>query len=195
MWPHLDGYVPSRSGSKHLMGKRGPIAKADPQGHRTNIRILPGGGLGATPPRAPNGLLPATRREWKDFWASAHAAYINEQRLPMVRRLFLYRDKWARAMAVVEGAMVVKGSMGQIRLNPLFDAALKLEAAIARLEDSLGISPMAAARLGMTASETAVNMARLNAAFEDPPSGEEAGDVVDLDPRFVTEVREPAADR
>jgi phage terminase small subunit len=176
------------------MGKRGPIAKAEPAGHRTNVRVLPGGDLAAKPPRAPSGLLELTRKEWRTFWASPQAAYVNETNLPAVRRLFVYRDKWARAMALVEGAMLVKGSMGQIRTNPMFDTAIKLEGVISRLEDSLGITPMAAARLGMTASQTMTNLAALNASFEDDPGEEAHRDAVDVDadPRFTgTEVQQP----
>jgi P27 family predicted phage terminase small subunit len=57
------------------------------------------------------------------------------------------RDRLARCSRVSGEAMLVEGSRGQVRLNPLAVNALKLEAAIARLEADLGLTPAARARL------------------------------------------------
>jgi P27 family predicted phage terminase small subunit len=58
-------------------------------------------------------------------------------------------DQHSRAMEVVGKALVVKGSTGQIRANPLADLALKLEGSIGRLEGELGLTPAARQRMGI----------------------------------------------
>ena len=52
-------------------------------------------------------------------------------------------------LACVGKALVVKGSTGQIRANPLADLALKLEGSIGRLEGELGLTPAARQRMGI----------------------------------------------
>ena len=134
------------------MGRRGPLPK-DPEallGHRAKARPQPASGPAAfRPPRASAEWLPATRAAWRAFWASDMAAVASAVDLPAIGRLFAMYDQHARAMEVVGKALVVRGSTGQIRANPLADLALKLEASIARLEDSLGLSPAARQRMGI----------------------------------------------
>jgi P27 family predicted phage terminase small subunit len=58
-------------------------------------------------------------------------------------------DQHARSMDVASQTLLVKGSTGQVRVNPLADHALKLEGAIVRLENELGLTPAARVRLGI----------------------------------------------
>ena len=55
-------------------------------------------------------------------------------------------------MDVVRKALVVRGSTGQIRANPLADLALRLDASIVRLENELGVTPAARGRMGIRIS-------------------------------------------
>ncbi len=135
------------------MGRRGPLPK-DPDallGHRAKApRPQPAPAPGALrPPPARAEWLPATRAAWRAFWASDMAAVAAAVDLPAIGRLFAMYDQHARAMEVVGRALVVRGSTGQIRANPLADLALKLEASIGRLEGELGLTPAARQRMGI----------------------------------------------
>ncbi len=135
------------------MGRRGPLPK-DPDallGHRAKAeRARPASAPGAfRPPRARADWLPSTRAAWRAFWASDMASVAAAVDLPAIGRLFAMYDQHARAMEVVGRALVVRGSTGQIRANPLADLALKLEGSIGRLEGELGLTPAARQRMGI----------------------------------------------
>lgn len=101
-----------------------------------------------TPP-PPDDLSDAAKKAWRAYWRSG-VATTEDVDLPVVRRLFSLYTQHERAAEVVKQALVVKGSMGQIRVNPLADHVLKLESAILRLENELGLTPGSRARLGVT---------------------------------------------
>ena len=135
------------------MGKRGPLPK-DPE------RLL--GHRGRTPPAVPAPALAAapqpepraewrdeTRASWKAYWASEMAVLALEVDRPAIGRLFAMYDLHARSMEAVSQALAVRGSTGQIRTNPLADHALRLESAIVRLENELGLTPAARTRMGI----------------------------------------------
>ena len=137
------------------MGRRGPLPK-DPEallGHRARAQRqraepapMPGG---FRVPAARAEWRPETRAAWRAFWRSEMAAVAAAVDLPAIHRLFAMYDQHARAMEVVGKALVVKGSTGQIRANPLADLALKLEGSIGRLEGELGLTPAARQRMGI----------------------------------------------
>jgi P27 family predicted phage terminase small subunit len=80
-------------------------------------------------------------------------------------------DQYSRVQKVVKKSLVVRGSTGQIRTNPLAEHALKLETQILRLENELGLTPMARQRLGIAVGEAANSLASINDllnASEDP---------------------------
>ena len=140
------------------MGRRGPLPK-DPDavlGHRTRAELAarrpPAADAvprRATPPKANGDWRPETRAAWRAFWTSDIAMVVASVDVPGINRLFDYYDQHARAMEVVGKALVVKGSAGQIRANPLADLALKLEGSIGRLEGELGLTPAARQRMGI----------------------------------------------
>jgi P27 family predicted phage terminase small subunit len=134
------------------MARYGPLPK-DPatlHGHRAKPRApREAEPASPRPPKARADWLPETRAAWRAFWASEIASVAATVDLPGIHRLFGYYDEHARSMQIVRTALVVRGSTGQIRANPLADLALKLEASIARLEDSLGLSPAARQRMGI----------------------------------------------
>lgn len=134
------------------MGSRGPLPK-DPaklHGHRQKAKVEP-----APLPEA--FVVPSPRDEWREdtkqawqtYWASDLAILALSVDAPSITRLFGMYDQHARAMEVVSKALVVKGSTGQLRTNPLADHALRLDAAILRLEGELGLTPGARARMGI----------------------------------------------
>jgi P27 family predicted phage terminase small subunit len=136
------------------MGRRGPLPK-DPEallGHRARAqrqRAEPAAPSGPRIPAARAEWRPETRAAWRAFWRSEMAGVTAAVDLPAIHRLFAMYDQHARAMEVVGKALVVKGSTGQIRANPLADLALKLEGSIGRLEGELGLTPAARQRMGI----------------------------------------------
>ncbi|HLX35883.1 MAG TPA: P27 family phage terminase small subunit [Candidatus Limnocylindrales bacterium] len=135
------------------MGRRGPLPK-DPEkllGHRRRApRPTPGprpDAAGQPEPRAE--WREDTRASWRAYWASDLALLALEVDSPAIARLFAMYDQHARSMEAVSQALVVRGSTGQIRANPLADHALRLESAIVRLENELGLTPAARTRMGI----------------------------------------------
>lgn len=154
------------------MGKRGPLPKppAKAQGHREHELVL----LTMPPPsipKAPRGLTPAVRRAWKAYWSHEVASAATEVALPAIKRLFDLYDQRERAMELVRTAMMVKGSVGQLRMNPAADYVLRLEPAILRLENELGLTPMGMARLGIAVGEARMTAEELNRIAHDAGKG------------------------
>lgn len=142
------------------MGARGPIAKRDDerQTNRAPVRAT------GTPeheqhvlPAAPKGMLKRTRDQWVTFWESDLVRVTALPDLAPITRLFRYYDEWnrlhdeheARLRAGGAEAVVTYGSQGQQVAHPLPKRLNELEGLISKLEDKLGITPMARARLGI----------------------------------------------
>lgn len=141
------------------MGARGPLAKTvGRQGHTTPVRAQLFDEAPDHPP-VPEGLCPAVARQWEAFWYTDTARVVADSDLPAVERLFRYRSEWweteevYRAMGAFPhevGQRVVEGSQGQLKMHPLADRLIKLEATMTALETKLGFTPMDRARLGIT---------------------------------------------
>jgi len=147
------------------MGQRGPLPKASTkaQGHREHsLVVLPGGGAVTKVPRPPQGLSPRLRRAWRTFWESPVAQVVTDVDMQVVRRLFRLYHQHERAMEALEAAMFVKGSVTTVRVNPALDVVVKLEGLVLRLENELGVTPMARARLGIAVGEAVMTAAELN---------------------------------
>jgi hypothetical protein len=100
------------------------------------VRLVPSPRLRV--PRAPSGLLASTRRDWRTYWEGPKSKLVTPEDLPALVRLFQMRDDLEREARIFREARLVKGSMGQWRMNPLADHIIKLEAAISRLENEYG---------------------------------------------------------
>ena len=103
-------------------------------------------------PRARPEWRPDTKAAWHAYWSSELAGMAVAVDLPAIARLFAMYDQHARSMELVAQALVVRGSTGQLRTNPLADHALRLESAIVRLENELGLTPAARQRMGIRVS-------------------------------------------
>jgi P27 family predicted phage terminase small subunit len=163
------------------MGRRGPLAKPDghAQGHRRRVPLELV--AAAVVPEPPTGLLAVTRASWEVFWRSEVAGATTAVDLPAVRRLFGFYDQFERAQRAARKSLLIAGSKGQMRLNPLADYALKLDATILRLENELGLTPMSRARLGLTIGAMQRTLEELNERFR-----ESDDDVVEVvDPRVA----------
>jgi P27 family predicted phage terminase small subunit len=164
------------------MGKRGPLAKPAEraQGHRRReLSLINSDGPPAIKvPRPPKGLAPEVRRAWSAYWRSPMAGLAQDVDRPAITRLFRLYDQHERAMAALQMALVVKGSQGQVRVNPVADYVAKLETHILRLENELGLTPMARARLGLTLAQGQLTVEELNRVASEHGRGDE-------DPRVV----------
>lgn len=160
------------------MGRRGPLKKPQEraQGHRphtgTSLTVIPGKAVDA--PEPPKGLLKSSREAWDAYWQSDVAQVAQEVDMPAIRRLFEAYDQYERAMKITKTALAVKGSTGQIRVNPVAEYAMKLDTQILRLENELGLTPMARQRLGIAVGQAQLTLAQINKmAQEDVDDGDD----------------------
>lgn len=106
--------------------------------------------------------LKVTKDAWVEFWSSDVSAAVTAATRPAVERLFNLRDEQERAWRLYRKTPYVEGSTGQPRINPAFDAAMKLEGAITALEDRIGLTPKAMANLGIVIGQAQLTAADLN---------------------------------
>ena len=116
-------------------------------------------------PRAPAGLVAwsdATSEAWVELWASPLAAHYKPSDVSALRRLFGYRQRLDDALERAEAQPESLGSTGQMVISPWHAEIHRLEAAIGKLEDRFGLTPLARIRLGVSL-ETGVSLATQNA--------------------------------
>ena len=125
------------------MGLRGPL----------EARALELGPVQPDAPKCPKGLLPVIRKEWVEYWASPVARAADGVDLPVIRRLFCYRDELLRASKLWNGLNPLdrwpESARGAPIQHPMLRRMEKLEELVVRLETQLGLTPMARARLGI----------------------------------------------
>lgn len=133
------------------MVKPGPIPKpADKrQGRGPKHELIALDGRMQRPDPDPE-WAPTVKDAWEAFWSSDVATAANPTTMPALNRLFTLYDQHERAIAATRQALVVEGSKGQMRVNPLADYALKVDTAIGKLEAEFGLTPTARARLGLS---------------------------------------------
>ena len=153
------------------MGKRGPLPKPSARraGHRRArkpkaLELVP---AEATVPVPPSGVGASTLAAWETYWRSDVAAVASEVDLPVIRRLFVMYDQYEKAIEIVSKTIAVKGSTGQIRVNPVADYAFKLAGQILRLEEELGLTPLSRQRLGIALAEKYRSLDELNRSLND----------------------------
>lgn len=132
------------------------------------------GKVSQLPVRVAAQLMPPADLEWPDdvqaswaeFWSSplADPKVLRSTDVPALRRLFELRAKLARAHEEFDAAPIIRGSMGQDTMSPWAAEVHRLEAAIGKLEDRFGLTPLARLRLGVTFEE-GVSLASRNAAL------------------------------
>ncbi len=147
------------------MGSRGPLPKEEGarQNRRSknNLRLLESFDDEQPIPNAPDGLDEDRLEAWSAYFRSPLSGLIKETDLPVVRRLWGYYQQHADLTEIFDRGRLVPGSQGQPRINPAHDAALKLEGAILRLENELGLTPSARLRLGITFADATNSLEKL----------------------------------
>jgi len=129
----------------------------------------------ASPDPSP-GWLPEIVTAWDAFWASDVAGAVDDASMPAIRRLFDLRSRQAAAFSLYDAEPYVVGSTGQPRINPAFDAAMKLETAITALEDRYGLTSKAKVNLGLAFGQAQLTAADLNRMAAEVAHG---GDIIE----------------
>lgn len=130
-------------------------------------------------PKPPTGLTVAGKVAWDAFWRSdvSAAVDIDADRVDLENWVKAV-DQRERFRKIVDKAPLVKGSHGQLMLNPLNRRIRELSEEIGRVSDRFGMNPMARWRLQFTVSEagkSANDLLKLLSESADMP------DVIDLD--------------
>jgi len=136
-----------------------PAERRQRRNKTTLAEVVP---LSPKVPAAPEGLSEALQEQWRDVWTSQVGRAIQPHHEPALRRLFTLRGQFEMAMRVVEEQPMVQGSTGQPRANPMADYALRVDAAILRLENELGLTPLSQAKLGMAVGSAQLTLEELN---------------------------------
>lgn len=171
------------------MGRRGPLPKSkdEAQGNRPHAEIVLLQGQKLEAPKPDKAWLAKTRDAWLDYWSSAVVTLADEVDVPAITRLFDLRDQHERALRKVASTPLVSGSMGQLVMNPLAGYMKQLDGSISKLENELGLTPLARMRLGVATGEAAKSLAEMNATFA---SGDVASDEdeIEIDPRRIIDI-------
>ncbi len=154
------------------MVKRGRIQKADSVGHRDHtITILQGSKeLTFERPKPYTQWLKITQERWDTYWDSDLSQMTQLVDLPALERLFQYYDQIDRAnRAIRKGGskmLLGTGSKGQQKLHPLIELVLKIEDKVLKLENELGLTPLARQRLGIAFGEASMSILDLQKFME-----------------------------
>ena len=162
------------------MGERG-MAAGDPRAK--DAGASEGHALAVNPlqpidiPSPPRGISKRGRKVWQALWESPVGGALDwGSDQAALTRWIGYYDRWYRVFKQLESAdTLIVGSQGQDVLNPLSTELQRLESMIRSLENGLGLTPMARARLGLTQLEGTFVAAQLNQMI-DQQGLDETGD-------------------
>jgi hypothetical protein len=130
---------------------------------------------GAAPPM-PRGLCRQAQDAWRRYWGDPVSGATLAADLTVVFRWVANLDAWHRVRAAAAAELLVAGSKGQMRLNPLWDLAMQLERAIRDDERALGIGPRGRLQLGLSIAQTA---ATLDVTTGERPAADEIAQIID----------------
>jgi len=165
------------------MGSRGPLPKEEGKRQnrraRSNLKLVAQHDPDAVAiPDPPAGLSDTQVDSWTAFFASELAQLVKHTDMASVRRLWGYYQQHEDLTRIFDKGRMVAGSTGQPRLNPALEGMVKLETAIHRLENELGLTPAARMRLGIITADAALSLDSLNqraaAAMSDDDLWDEA---------------------
>ena len=119
-------------------------------------------------PKLKGRYLKITKLWWEDFWNSDLASAVDTKSdQSAVYRLATLIDERERVYKQAKKDRLVVGSQGQVVLNPLYSAMLKLDAEIRQLEDRIGMNPKSRVSLGIQIGGLKKTLADLNADLEE----------------------------
>jgi len=167
------------------MAKRGRIPKQKDKltGHRDSSLSVIQGGKAFETPKTNSRWLAKTKRYWNEYWDSDLASTAQKVDFPAFYRLFQFYDEVERANRTIQNmgnsGLLGVGSTGQPTINPLITLTLKLEEKILKLEQELGLTPLARQRLGIAFGEAQMGFKQLQQLLQDDEEKEL------LDPRIL----------
>lgn len=136
-------------------------------------------------PRVPTGLSPYGRKVWRDFWNNWVADAVNYEAHGERLRWWIHCvDERQKLEVIVARTPLVKGSHGQLMLNPLHRRIDRLTRDIERAEDAFGMTPQATFRLQLTSTEARRSANDLRRELMNAVSEEQqltGGEIIDLD--------------
>jgi len=155
------------------MGSRGPLPKEEGvrqnRRARSNLKLIAQHDPEAVViPDPPEGLDGARLESWRGFFESELSQLVNGTDLSAVNRLWSYYQQHADLTNIFAKGRMVAGSTGQPRLNPALDGLMKLETAILRLENELGLTPSARLRLGIVFADATNSLDELAQRYARP---------------------------
>ena len=148
------------------MSKAKPV---DQREHRIRPKVVDIGAYKKRDiPQLKGRYLKNTKLWWEDFWKSDLASAIDTKSdQSAVYRLATLIDERERVYKQAKKDRLVVGSQGQVVLNPLYSAMLKLDAEIRQLEDRIGMNPKSRVSLGIQIGQAKRTLADLNADLEE----------------------------
>jgi hypothetical protein len=114
-------------------------------------------------PKMPSGLCEPAQDAWRAYWSDSVSGIMRAPDSVVAIRWARNTDRYHRLIAAADAEPLVTGSQGQMRPNPMYGLAFKVEDSIKADEAALGIGPLARLKLGVALSETARSLADLNA--------------------------------
>ena len=118
-------------------------------------------------PQLAGRTLKSTKIWWEEFWTSDLSSAIDiKSDLPVIQRLASLMDERERIYKQAKKERLVTGSQGQVVLNPLYHALLKIDAEIRNLEDRIGLNPKARGQLGISIGQAKKTLDDLNSELE-----------------------------
>ena len=148
------------------MSKAKPV---DQREHRIRPKVVDIGAYKKREiPKLKGRYLKITKLWWEDFWTSDLASAIDTKSdQSIVYRLATLIDERERIYKQAKKDRLVVGSQGQVVINPLYSAMLKLDAEIRQLEDRIGMNPKSRVALGISIGQAKKSLADLNAELEE----------------------------
>ena len=148
------------------MSKAKPV---DQREHRIRPKVVDIGAYKKRDiPQLKGRYLKNTKLWWEDFWNSDLASAIDTKSdQSAVYRLATLIDERERVYKQAKKDRLVVGSQGQVVLNPLYSAMLKLDAEIRQLEDRIGMNPKSRVSLGIQIGGLKKTLADLNSDLEE----------------------------
>lgn len=129
---------------------------------RSNLRLIERYDNEKAPaPEPPKGLSADRINDWHVYFDSQLAGLVQDTDMSAVRRLWNYYQQHDELTEIFARSRLVAGSTGQPRMNPAADGLMRLETAILRLENELGLTPSARLRLGITFADATNSLEKL----------------------------------
>lgn len=160
--------------------QKSPALLQNQRGGRGRVFEVVTRGTRKAPP-APKGITPQARKVWREFWSTWISDAVNYEAHGERLRWWIHcvDERW-RLEKLVTATPLVKGSHGQLMLNPLQRRIDRLTRDIERAEEAYGMTPLATWRMQLTATEAKRSANDLRRELMTPVSRTDDG-VIDLD--------------